>query len=253
MTKKILAMMIIPFIITSNAAAMLVKVSKFSKLKTSQLVKRNLLIDFPKGRDINDKNIVSYRQRHLVQAVFEDDVEIANFLLERGERIPDGYIMRSGSIKMTDLFEKYGTNIQELYTRRGNFLHYAINNHQANNNLIQYLIDKGVDPRALTSDGNNLWYGLINMHIDKEDTLLYRGRLLHKLGISPCHINNDKKSAIDVLEQKISYDDDLWPFANGMYSKQGAKRYVEQCQKRYKLLLKIMKDKSFVQEKINKE
>lgn len=248
MKKSIVLSAVISFTVVSNVAAMLIKVPKYSKLKTSQLVKRNLLIDFSKDRDVDDKNITSYRQRHLVQAVLEDDVEIANFLLERGERIPDGYIMRSCSIEMTDLFEKYGTDIQELYTKYGNFLHYAIKNDQTNNNLIQYLIDKEVDPRALTSNGNNLWYGLINMHIDK-DMLLYRGRLLHKLGISPYHTNNDKKSAINVLEQKIFYDDDLWPFANRMYLKQDAEQYVEQCKKRYNLLLKIMKDKNFVQEK----
>ncbi|HEX4068572.1 MAG TPA: ankyrin repeat domain-containing protein [Candidatus Babeliales bacterium] len=247
MTKKIVVM-IIALYITSPVAAMLVKIPKSSMFKVSQLGKRNWWISMHNGRTEDDKNITSYRQRHLAHAVGEDDVEIANFLLEKGERISDEYIMHACSTEMVNLFEKYGANIQELYTKDGNFLHYAIRNHLCQKKCIQYLLDKQVDPKVLTENGDNLWHSLINYWYNDE-TLLDRGKLLHQLGINPNQKNNKKKSAIYVLQEKIKEHNVNFPSP----SMSDFWEDYHKISDRYALLLEIMKNKNFTQEKMNRE
>jgi hypothetical protein len=241
MTKKIVVMTIVVFMMTSHVVAMLVKVSKKPLLNFSQIKSRTLF----------------GREQYFRNAIQRDDVELVDFLLEKGESAPITDIMRSHSIGMIDLFEKYGVNIQELHTDHGNFLHYAIQSDEVNHNFITYLIDKKVDPKALTKNGNNLWYSLAGFRGNK-DTLMHRGRLLYGLGISPHHKNNKQKSAIDIVASVITanfnFSDNFPPYGEERELLDEYYRILgnydfhdrDRVWGRVNLLLKIMKNENFV-------
>src|SRR5260221_4611895 len=125
--KKNVLFLVIGFSVASNSSAMLTQFSKKS-LYFSQLKRRNFF-EIPSGSGTlvyGEKVKLSRRQRHLVDAIGEDDDELVNFLLKKGESIAVNDIMKSGSVKMIKVFEKYGTNVQEICTSHGNLLHHAI-------------------------------------------------------------------------------------------------------------------------------
>jgi hypothetical protein len=253
MTKKIVGMLIIALIITSNVAAMLIKAPKFSKLKTSQLGMRQ----FTK-MDIKLHSWGQAKKRCLEIATEQNDGELVGFLLRDDKNkdlvITDDLIKKVKSLEMMQLFVNHGFNIQEVHSNEGNFLHHIIGQSFKDDRLIIYALEKGVDPKALDSAGNNLWHRLLGGGcVWPEDvfTLMHRAKLLHPLHINPYLKNKDNISAIDMLkkliEEKIEYieycHDEFRNIREADFQKLDC----------YQKILKMMQDKNFTQEKINKE
>src|SRR5260221_2784445 len=125
MTKKIVVMLIVTFMMTSHVAAMLVKLSKNPILKISQQQR------FCANKKIDKKKIDNLqfdRGCQFLKAIERDDVELADLLFKNFKfNLHNDWIKDVKSLDQIQLLEKYGCNIHNIDDGYGgNYLHYAI-------------------------------------------------------------------------------------------------------------------------------
>lgn len=219
--KKNVLFLIIGFSITSNSTAMLTKFSKKSLSNFSQIGLRNHLyihtnryLDFEEEED----GYNNPRQKHLRRAFYEKDFPLINFILgdngsdDRRVYIDDTMMSDVTSIEMLQMLEKHGLDIKKVKTNGGNFLHHLISETEVNDDIIQYVLDKGVNPSEVDDYGNNLWHELADFPQHNINKIKNRALLLCKLGVDLYLKNNQDQLPVDVLEEKIQYliDREKW-------------------------------------------
>jgi len=215
MTKKIVRMLIIVFIITSNVAAMLVKFPKFSMLKTLQ--QRHFCVNEKIDKKKVD-NLQFDRGYQFLEAIQRNDVELADLLFKNFKfNVHSDWIKNVKSLDQIRLLEKYGCNIHHIDDGcGGNYLHYAIGfiddfySRSADDSFIEYAIARGIDPHAIDASNRNLWHKLFRSphgyHYQFYESLfLRRSKLLHSLSVDPHHKDDLGCSAIKNMQDKISY------------------------------------------------
>lgn len=222
MTKKIVVMVNITFMITLHVAAMLVKIPKQSISKT--LWQRHFCAN--KKTDKKKKKNWSWKQDALLYHAIElDDVKTAGLLLKTCKRLKGEHFLieDAQSLNMMRLLEKHGCNIRKIDNEYGgNYLHNVIVNEGTNNtkrikdSFIKYALSRKVDPHTVDNFGENLWHKLVSrpFHFNsEEDHLLRRAKLLRSLHVDPYHINHVDKSAAYLVLDKMNDWEDRYRYA----------------------------------------
>ncbi len=210
MTKKIVVMVILPFMFISDVVAMLVTSLKKPIKSTFQ---QQYFYTYKITSQEKMKELQFNRQYLFERAIQMDDVKVADLLMKKFKcKAYDDLIELAKSPEMLQCLEKYGCNICGIHDGHGgNYLYKVIANEGKNNTeitkdfFIQYALDKGVDPHAVNNFGENLWHTLLNrpFRFHRENHVLHRAKLLRSLCVNPHHKNEFGKSAAERVRSQV--------------------------------------------------
>ncbi len=205
------------------------------KQRNAKAIKDSLIISYGTPWNTTKKEISSAIKRGVVTvdqeeydesgytplclALNNDDISFAKFLLER-EANPNfdvkgvhssRPIFFAKSVAMLKLLKSYGANLQEHNRGSGvtggmNLLHASVNCNTKDDELFDYLLTQGFDPKELVEHGANLWHSLIAVSIRycPEERFIHRAKKLKKLGISPYQKGDYYNlSAIEYMQKQI--------------------------------------------------